>query len=136
MKKLLIFVFLFFICVRPAYSQATAKAVLLDAASQAAIWSDMVTTEKFLSPQIEAQSIGVTVYWPVPKEEDPLARPFTRLPKPAYYASGASFAGSLAFLAYKMRHSRHRWMRQTWFLPQCIQIGFNATLAIHNIHLR
>jgi hypothetical protein len=49
-------------------------------------------------------------------EHDPLAQPLTRLPTPAYYASGIGLATGLNWLAWKMEHSR-RWHR-VWWLPQ------------------
>lgn len=49
-------------------------------------------------------------------EHDPLAQPFTRLPTPAYYASGVAMVTGVNWAAWKMLHSR-RW-RKVWWLPQ------------------
>lgn len=49
-------------------------------------------------------------------EHDPLARPFTRLPPPAYYVTGAALATGVNFIAWKLGHSR-RW-HKFWWIPQ------------------
>ncbi len=49
-------------------------------------------------------------------ENDPLARPLTNLPTPAYYASGVALATGVNWIAWKMAHSR-RWHR-VWWIPQ------------------
>jgi hypothetical protein len=43
-------------------------------------------------------------------ETDPLARPFARMPAPAYYATGLAMATGLNWLSWKMGHS-HRWRK-------------------------
>lgn len=65
-------------------------------------------------------------------EHDPLARPFTRLPTPAYYACGAALATGVNLLAWKMMHSR-RW-HDLWLLPQYATImgndwGYASTMG-------
>ncbi|HKS80783.1 MAG TPA: hypothetical protein VJR23_04700 [Candidatus Acidoferrales bacterium] len=65
-------------------------------------------------------------------EHDPLARPFTKLPTPAYYACGAALATGVNFLAWKMMHSR-RW-HSLWLLPQYATIigndwGYASTMG-------
>ena len=59
-----------------------------------------------------------------PTETDPLARPFVRLPRPAYYACGFALATGVNWLGYRMSRSR-RW-RKVWWLPQSISIGANG----------
>ena len=49
-------------------------------------------------------------------ERDPIARPFLRLPTPAYYASAALFATGMNFLGWKMARSA-RW-HKIWWVPQ------------------
>jgi len=51
-------------------------------------------------------------------ETDPLARPFSRLPAPAYYATGLAMATGVNWLSWKMSHSR-KW-RKLSFLPQAL----------------
>jgi hypothetical protein len=57
-------------------------------------------------------------------ETDPLARPFVRLPHPAYYACGFALATGVNWLGYRMSHSR-KW-RKLWWLPQSISISANG----------
>jgi hypothetical protein len=59
-----------------------------------------------------------------PTETDPLARPFVRLPRPAYYATGFALATGVNWLGYRMSHSR-KW-RKLWWLPQSISISANS----------
>jgi len=56
-------------------------------------------------------------------EKDPLARPFLRLPAPAYYASAALFATGINFLGWKMARSE-RW-HKIWWLPQVTSMAGN-----------
>jgi hypothetical protein len=57
-------------------------------------------------------------------ETDPLARPFVKLPAPAYYASGLAMATGINWLSWKMGHSRkwHKWAP----IPQLLAIAGNA----------
>lgn len=57
-------------------------------------------------------------------DTDPLARPFVRLPAPAYYASGLAMATGINWLSWKMGHSRkwHKWSA----IPQLLAIAGNA----------
>jgi hypothetical protein len=57
-------------------------------------------------------------------ETDPLARPFVRLPAPAYYAAGLAMASGLNWISWKMGHSR-KWHRLA-AIPQLIAIGGNT----------
>lgn len=57
-------------------------------------------------------------------EADPIAKPFVKLPRPAYYSSGFAFATGVNWLGYKMSRSR-KW-RKVWWLPQSISISANG----------
>jgi hypothetical protein len=57
-------------------------------------------------------------------EADPLARPFVKLPAPAYYAVGLAMATSLNWISWKMGHSR-RWHRLA-AIPQLLAIAGNT----------
>jgi hypothetical protein len=56
-------------------------------------------------------------------ETDPLAKPFVRLPTPAYYVTGLAMATGLNWLSWKMAHSG-RWHRLAP-IPQLLSIGGN-----------
>jgi hypothetical protein len=56
-------------------------------------------------------------------ETDPLARPFARLPAPAYYATGLAMATGINWLSWKMGRSRH-W-RKLSPIPQLLIIAGN-----------
>jgi len=65
-------------------------------------------------------------------ELDPLARPFTNLPKPAYYASGVALATTVNVSAWVMARSP-RW-HHVWWVPQACAMagnlwGFASTKA-------
>ncbi|HEV2288562.1 MAG TPA: hypothetical protein VGR81_06370 [Candidatus Acidoferrales bacterium] len=98
------------------------KRIVLDVAGQAAAWADMVTTAHVLDNGN--------------READPVARTFTALPRPAYFAVGSAMAFSLDIVGQKMRHSRHKWERKIWWLPQVAQIAANGILAAHNASLQ
>jgi hypothetical protein len=57
-------------------------------------------------------------------ESDPLARPFVRLPAPAYYATGLAMATGLNWVSWKMGHSR-KWHKLA-AIPQLLSMGGNA----------
>jgi hypothetical protein len=57
-------------------------------------------------------------------EADPLARPFVRLPAPAYYATGLAMATGLNWISWKMGHSR-KWHKLA-AIPQLLAIGGNT----------
>ena len=61
-------------------------------------------------------------------ETDPLARPFSRLPAPAYYATGLALATGVNWLSWKMAHTR-RWHKLS-SIPQILVIGGN----LYGIH--
>jgi hypothetical protein len=57
-------------------------------------------------------------------ETDPLARPFVKLPPPAYYATGLLMATGLNWISWKMGHSRKwHWLAA---IPQLLAIGGNT----------
>jgi len=56
-------------------------------------------------------------------ETDPLAKPFARLPAPAYYVTGLAMATGINWLSWKMAHSR-RWHRIAP-IPQLLTITGN-----------
>ena len=51
-------------------------------------------------------------------EHDPLARPFTQLPTPAYYVTGAALVTGVNLIAWKMGHSRK--LHKIWWVPQAV----------------
>ncbi|HYL86928.1 MAG TPA: hypothetical protein VE263_22075 [Candidatus Angelobacter sp.] len=57
-------------------------------------------------------------------ETDPLARPFVKLPAPAYYATGLALATGVNWLSWKMSHSR-KWHKLAP-LPQLLAIAGNT----------
>ncbi|SRR6266849_7953575 len=57
-------------------------------------------------------------------EADPLARPFTRLPAPAYYASGFALATGINWLSWRMGRSLR--LHGIWWLPQAFSIIGNV----------
>lgn len=56
-------------------------------------------------------------------ETDPLARPFVKLPAPAYYATGLAMATGLNWISWRMGHTR-RW-RKLSPIPQMLAIAGN-----------
>lgn len=103
---------------KPISALRTSKTefILLSAGVYAASLADMHQTLKFRNKP----------WW---YETDPLAKPFVRLPTPAYYASGLAMATGLNWLSWKMAHSR-RWHRLAP-IPQLLAIsgnlyGFNS----------
>jgi hypothetical protein len=56
-------------------------------------------------------------------ERDPFARPFLRLPAPAYYASAALFATGINFLGWRMARPE-RW-HKIWLVPQVCSMAGN-----------
>ena len=106
------------------------KQIILDVLSQGATWADMISTQKALRPSIRFVN-GVEIVSPPFKEADPLAKPFTSLPAPAYDIAGTSLSFGLSVLGRKMHHS-NRWFRHIWWVPQVAQITINTTCAVHN----
>jgi hypothetical protein len=96
-----------------------ARFVLLSASVYGAALADMHQT-------LEVRN---SYWW---YETDPLARPFARLPGPAYYASGLAMATGVNWLSWKMAHSR-RW-RKLSPLPQLLSISGNLYGFHSNLH--
>jgi hypothetical protein len=57
-------------------------------------------------------------------ETDPLAKPFVRLPTPAYYLTGLAMATGLNWISWEMGHSR-KWHRLA-AIPQLLAIAGNT----------
>jgi len=57
-------------------------------------------------------------------EANPLARPFLKLPAPAYYAGGAALVTGINWISFRM--SRSRRFRRVWWLPQALSITGNT----------
>jgi hypothetical protein len=93
----------------PAHFSKT-RFVLLSAAVYGASLADMHQT----------LAVRNNSWW---YETDPLARPFARLPAPAYYATGLAMATGANWLSWKMAHSR-RW-RKLAPIPQLLAISGN-----------
>jgi hypothetical protein len=64
-------------------------------------------------------------------EADPLARPFVRLPAPAYLTVVVAFTGMISMASLRMHNSSNQWERRLWWVPQAIQIGLNTAAAVH-----
>lgn len=62
-------------------------------------------------------------YWR-DNEQDPLVKPFTQMPAPAFVAGGVAFETGVNWVAWRMERSR-RWHR-IWWLPQVCAVGANA----------
>jgi hypothetical protein len=65
-------------------------------------------------------------------ETDPLARPFARLPAPAYYATGLAMATGLNWISWRMGRSR-RW-RKLSPIPQLLATGGNTYGFTSNLY--
>jgi hypothetical protein len=65
-------------------------------------------------------------------EHDPLAKPFTNLPRPAYIAAGEVGAAGVSFIGWKMKHSKHKWVRKIWWVPQAATISGNSYGSIYS----
>ena len=66
------------------------------------------------------------------RETDPLARPFARLPAPAYYAGGLAVATGVNWLSWRMARSK-RWHKLA-SIPQLISIsgnGYGISTGLH-----
>jgi hypothetical protein len=96
--------------VKPAVRFSRKQFVVLSAAVYGAALADMHQT-------LEARK---NPWW---YETDPVARPFAKLPAPAYYATGLAMATGLNWLSWRMGHSR-RW-RKLSPIPQLLGIGGN-----------
>jgi hypothetical protein len=56
-------------------------------------------------------------------ESDPIFRPFVH--HDGLYAIQTAEISALAFVGWKMHHSRSKFLRSTWWIPQTAQIGAN-----------
>lgn len=56
------------------------------------------------------------------RERDPLARPFTALPRPAYVAASAAGAAGVVMLSRRWRKEGRRW----WWVPEAAVMAANA----------
>lgn len=90
-------------------------------AGQGAALADELTTERNLH-----RGYG---------EGDPLARPLTELPEPAYLATGAALTAGLTLAAHKMKESHNRFIRAIGDVAQDVQIGVNTGNAMRNASL-
>ena len=54
-------------------------------------------------------------------ESNPLARPFLKLPAPAYYACGIALATGVNWAALRM--SRSKRFRKVWWVPQALSVA-------------
>ena len=95
---------------KPSVRVSKTKFILLSAGVYAASLADMHQTLK----------VRNNSWW---SETDPLARPFVRLPAPAYYATGLAMSTGINWLSWKMAHSR-RWHKLAP-LPQVLAIAGN-----------
>lgn len=83
---------------------------------------------------LDAEETILNVKGPCPcgRESNPLARPFVALPGPAYRATSQVLVLGTDWLSWKMKHSQHRWMRRTWWVPQAAQIVANLQGAAYS----
>jgi hypothetical protein len=72
---------------------------------------------------LDAYSTRQGINLPRVHESDPIFRPFVH--SDGLYAVQTAEIGALAFLGWKMHHSRSRFLRETWWIPQTAQIGAN-----------
>jgi len=103
---------------KPLEDRAPKKFVLMSA---------VVYTGAFLDMQ---ESVSLRPHF---HEHDPLARPFTHLPVPAYYAAGGVLATGVNFLAWSMARS-HRLHRFWWLAPLCSISGNMTGYAYTKMH--
>jgi len=52
-------------------------------------------------------------------------RPIVMAPNPVFISSAVGASAVLTWASYKMQHSSHRWLRNTWWVPQSIAIQWN-----------
>jgi hypothetical protein len=75
---------------------------------------------------------GINAGW---GEGDPLTRPFVHS-NAAMIAAGAVEVTGCAIIADRMRHSRHRVLRETWFLWQTVPIAAHVASASAWVRVR
>jgi hypothetical protein len=74
---------------------------------------------------LDAHSTRQGINLPRVHESDPFFRPFVH--SDGLYAVQSAEIGALAWLGWKMHHSRSNILRATWWVPQTAQIGANLT---------
>ncbi len=87
-------------------------------------WLALAVTTQSMSTW-DAVNTSHALRQPGTYEINPAARPFTKLPAPAYIASAEVGAASVNYLSWRMKRSR-RWYRHIWWLPQAAVIGGNV----------
>ena len=95
---------------KPPVRVSKTKFIILSAGVYAASLADMRQTLK----------VRNNSWW---SETDPLARPFVRLPAPAYYATGLAMSTGINWLSWKMAHSRR--FHKLAPIPQVLAIAGN-----------
>jgi len=104
-----------------------AQFFVLSALVYAAATTDMVSTHDRMRSE---QECPVCYLYPF-SERDPLARPFVRLPTPAYFASSYLVFTGVNLLAWRMSRSA-RWHRY-WRVPQVISLA-GSSWGISTFH--
>jgi hypothetical protein len=64
-------------------------------------------------------------------EHNPIERPFTSLPKPAYYSWKLGESALSSYVGLRMKRS-HRWYRHIWWLPQTVNVASGIVGAVYN----
>lgn len=82
---------------------------------------------------LDAHSTRQGINLPRVHESDPIFRPFVHTD--GLYVVQSAEIGALAWLGWKMHHSRSKILRDTWWIPQTAQIGANLTGWRMNRHL-
>jgi hypothetical protein len=93
----------------------------------AAATTDMVSTHDRIRSE---QECPVCYLYPF-SERDPFARPFVRLPTPAYFASGYLVFTGVNLIAWRMSRSS-RWHRY-WRIPQMVSLA-GSSWGISTFH--
>jgi len=98
--------------------------ILLGGLAYAAAGMDMHDTEDSINRCKRHYCLG-------DPEGDPIARPLTHLPAPAYYATGFAMVTGVNWLGWKMGRSA-RW-HKVWWLAQTVAISLN-TEGVYSHH--
>lgn len=72
---------------------------------------------------LDAYSTRQGINLPRVHESDPIFRPFVH--SDGLYAVQTAEIAALAFVGWKMHHSRSKFLHSTWWIPQTAQIGAN-----------
>jgi hypothetical protein len=67
-------------------------------------------------------------------ETNPLTRPITQLPAPAHYAVMETSAGLTSFVGWRMKNSKHKLIRKTWWIVPSFSAGESVYGAARTIH--